>query len=597
MTVAVLLRRLAALALLVPAVLAPFGCLSGGAIDDAGIDANDDGSGPQGTDPASDVCLLHTCDNDAECAGCSEGRTTCNVIEHRCVACDAATGSGCPDGQACSSFGNCVPEGLTCPTDEHGTPVISCTTSADCAACDPMHRVCDPAAGACVACTASDTSECQPSDICVDGACSSKCPGSCSVDNDCAQCGAPGHEAHACNAHECAQCSPTYACPAGKTCTPQGICAAQCGTDGAGACTSDSDCSACGADATSCHKAVNAAVGTCGIAAAGCADLGNGVAVLPDPWDDVTNLCSNDQNCAGVGATFNVGEMLRDVTGLNDINDANIFYPMASCASVSVGIGGNDVSCGVCVPCQVDDDCMDIDIDALASDLFGGLGGAATAFLLDQIFGPSDHTVHMYCEQVAGGYGVCAPCPGLLYECGVGGGSEGGGGGGGESCSHGTCETGGPLAGSCDECANAVCQVDSYCCDTAWDGQCVSEVATFCGQTCGSSSGGGGSGGAVCHSECSEGDALDASCSSCASTVCAADSYCCNNSWDNVCVNEAEQMCGISCGGGGGGAQTCQTPYDCPWPLGCLPNGTCGPCSTNSDCAPDLCDAYSGECY
>jgi hypothetical protein len=34
------------------------------------------------------------------------------------------------------------------------------------------------------------------------------------------------------------------------------------------------------------------------------------------------------------------------------------------------------------------------------------------------------------------------------------------------------------------ECVEAVCAEDPYCCCTAWDGMCVSEVPTFCGYSC-----------------------------------------------------------------------------------------------------------------
>src|SRR5262249_49175462 len=78
--------------------------------------------GTPGTTPQDDgqsICLLHNCDSDAECASCSDGRNTCLVAQHRCVACDSATGTGCPDGEYCSSFGSCVPNGQTCTTDAH----------------------------------------------------------------------------------------------------------------------------------------------------------------------------------------------------------------------------------------------------------------------------------------------------------------------------------------------------------------------------------------------------------------------------------------------------------------------------------------------
>lgn len=515
----------------VPALV--FGCANSDPIP--GLAGPEDGSDTESDE--NQICLLHNCTEDDHCGGCSGGRNTCLVEEKRCVACNADTGTGCPDGEYCSSWGNCVPDGLECPTDSHGTPTISCSTNADCLACDPMHQVCDPASGSCVACTPSDTSACQSTDQCLDNSCAANCPAQCMSDSDCSSCGGPGYEAHACNQHQCAECSPTVPCPNGEVCSPQGVCGAQCGSDGLGSCTSDSQCLGCGLDATECHIPFGSSTGQCGPSAAGCSDLGTNVAVLPEPYDQVTNLCSNDGDCAGVGVTFNVGEMLRNLTGIDDIGDANISYPMNSCAAVSIG----DTSCGVCVPCQVDSDCQDIDIDQFALDAFGPIGSLAAAFLLDQVFGPNDHEINMYCQPVAGGYGACVPCPGLIYECGVGEG--GGGGGGGGSCSHDVCDQGGALDPSCGSCESAVCANDSYCCNTAWDDVCVGEVAQYCGQSCE----GGGNQSSCAHSECVQGQALVASCSSCASAVCAYDDYCCNNDWDDVCVSHVPSICGFSC--------------------------------------------------
>ncbi|MGE0871532.1 MAG: trypsin-like serine protease [Kofleriaceae bacterium] len=51
-------------------------------------------------------------------------------------------------------------------------------------------------------------------------------------------------------------------------------------------------------------------------------------------------------------------------------------------------------------------------------------------------------------------------------------------------CDHGTCEPGTALDASCDSCAASICAVDPYCCETAWDSLCVSEVETVCGGSC-----------------------------------------------------------------------------------------------------------------
>jgi len=65
---------------------------------------------------------------------------------------------------------------------------------------------------------------------------------------------------------------------------------------------------------------------------------------------------------------------------------------------------------------------------------------------------------------------------------GDGGSGTTGGGGGIGSCAHDLCETGDVLVPGCDAdgCVEAVCENDSYCCDTEWDDICVGEVADYC---------------------------------------------------------------------------------------------------------------------
>src|SRR5512133_767757 len=84
-------------------------CATGGKVDDSG-------SGGGGAPPHpvnTEVCRLHSCDIDDECGGCQDGKRTCLVDEHRCVACDPVAG-GCAEGEFCSEFGACVPQGQTC---------------------------------------------------------------------------------------------------------------------------------------------------------------------------------------------------------------------------------------------------------------------------------------------------------------------------------------------------------------------------------------------------------------------------------------------------------------------------------------------------
>lgn len=507
------------------------------------------------------ICLLHNCESDSECADCTEGRNTCFLEEKRCVACDPTSGQGCPDGEECTEFGLCVPEGAQCPADA-GT---ECNLDEDCAPCDPMHQVCD--AGMCVACRGDAVEACQATEFCEDNTCVPKCPEDCTVDADCSHCGEDLEQpAQACNNHACAQCSDDHPCPPGQDCSPEGVCSRVCGLPGMvpGTCDEDTDCGACPGDATNCVAPINGGHGACGPSASGCSDLGEGVVVLPEPFDQVTNTCSNDGDCAGVGIMYNVGQLLRDITGLDNIGDAVIDYPMAACASISVDIGESSVACGVCVPCKVDDDCMDIDIDMVAGDAFGPLGAIATALLLDQLFGAEDHLIHMFCQPVAGDYGVCVPCPTVINDC-VG--TPGGGGG---SCDHDTCTTGGPLSPECGTCAAAVCAVDDFCCNNMWDQTCVNEVEENCAGGC---EGGGGG----CHDQCTTGEAMDASCNACVSSICNADPFCCQTSWDQTCVDEVDQFCAGECSGGGCSHDECSQGG--PLEDGC------------SACVTDVCDA------
>jgi hypothetical protein len=52
----------------------------------------------------------------------------------------------------------------------------------------------------------------------------------------------------------------------------------------------------------------------------------------------------------------------------------------------------------------------------------------------------------------------------------------------------------------------------------------------------------------VCtHSLCSQGNPLETSCDPCVGQVCASDPYCCNNTWDQRCIDEAQTTCGLQC--------------------------------------------------
>ncbi len=546
---------------------------------------------------------MNNCSEDDHCKGCSDNRTTCKKDENRCVACDPVTGEGCADGEECSPYGICVPAGLTCATDNDGNPTVKCAKNSDCKACSPMHQVCDDVSGKCQACTATNTSHCLQSDICIDAdkdtrpeTCSPKCPATCSVDNDCGQCGGPGNEAHACFQHKCAQCSDTFPCPAGQECT-NGVCTPPCGLPGpvAGTCTKNEDCAFCGdpKDDWNCKTPVNDPThGNCVPPANGCSDLGNNVAILPEPYNGFTETCSDDADCAQAmaGIQYNVGKAIRDLIGKDELNlgftkikiqDANVFYAMPKCASIKLT---NDITCGICVPCEVDADCKPIPIDPLIMDLFKGdpIALIAGAFLVDLLWGDiPDHDLNFFCQPVAKGYGACIPCGNPLQPCGQGGGGNGSG-----MCDHNVCDEGGPLLKTCSTCAEKVCNADSFCCDTNWDNLCVDQADQLCGNIC--------SGGNACaHEPCDTGDKLDSSCSPCVSKICADDPFCCQTSWDSACVTKANDTvsypdCANACGGG------CSHD-ECS--IGAKLDDMCSPCATDVCMADPYCCSTDWDSY
>lgn len=118
----------------------------------------------------------------------------------------------------------------------------------------------------------------------------------------------------------------------------------------------------------------------------------------------------------------------------------------------------------------------------------------------------------------------------------------------GAACTHSKCSTGAALGSGCEPATESICAVDPYCCNNFWDGICVSEVRTVAHSlVCAESQG------SCAHTLCSTGAKLTAGCdsppaaSSCVSSICAVDPYCCNTLWDNLCVDEVATVCGQNC--------------------------------------------------
>jgi len=105
------------------------------------------------------------------------------------------------------------------------------------------------------------------------------------------------------------------------------------------------------------------------------------------------------------------------------------------------------------------------------------------------------------------------------------------------SCAHSVCVEGDPLDPTCSTCAETVCNVDPFCCEQSWDGLCVSEANDLCGGICTE----------CAHDTCEVGGPLEPTCNPCVATVCAQDAFCCKGGWDDICVREAESLCGLDC--------------------------------------------------
>lgn len=127
------------------------------------------------------------------------------------------------------------------------------------------------------------------------------------------------------------------------------------------------------------------------------------------------------------------------------------------------------------------------------------------------------------------------------------------------SCAHDLCSIGEALATGCDPCVDQICAVDSFCCQGTWDSMCMEEVGSICGQPCPIACG---------NSLCEAGE----DCSTC-SQDCGA----CPTCGDNICQwGEDCSTCSQDCG-------ACPTCGDGT----CDSTETCGTCT--QDCGACVC--------
>lgn len=128
------------------------------------------------------------------------------------------------------------------------------------------------------------------------------------------------------------------------------------------------------------------------------------------------------------------------------------------------------------------------------------------------------------------------------------------------------------------------------------DGVCDAGEPGFCPQDCA---------GACAHPLCTKGDKLDPACDACAATVCQSDAYCCEGAWDEQCVGEADQLCGKACCGDGQCNESCsQCPADCgacpsepqcPHSV-CAPGAALSPNACSDPCVSQVCQQSPSCC-
>jgi Subtilase family len=105
------------------------------------------------------------------------------------------------------------------------------------------------------------------------------------------------------------------------------------------------------------------------------------------------------------------------------------------------------------------------------------------------------------------------------------------------------CELFDVTSGSNGSCTSALCKAT-----TGWDGP--TGLGTPNGATFGKSTTCGTTPPPTCsHLLCNTGVALTSGCNTCATSICAADSFCCSTSWDSICVGEVSSVCHLTCPG------------------------------------------------
>ncbi|NUN12242.1 MAG: CHRD domain-containing protein [Myxococcales bacterium] len=411
------------------------------------------------------ACVASAKDNCADFCGCgvgdccsANGSPGCGTFD--CEACVCAADSFC-----CDTMWDdvCAGEAQTTCAGQCSCPPGDCCTASSVPGCDNV---------ACTDCVCSlDTFCCDTAwdTLCVDAAGSEDCNASCLCNSeDCCQ----PHSSAGCDDADCSEC----------VCNLDSFCC-DVGWDNLCVATAGIECNA----ACSCQPFAGTEDCCFTHTTAGCDNL---------PCQNC--VCSTDAFCCGTAWDSLCVSIASDQCG------SACGCPANDCCGSHDDTGCNNPACEACV-CGLDGFCCDTAWDSIC------VGEAG-----------------LECNSVC----LCDAGDCCLPNNGPG-------------CN----------APACEAC---VCAADPFCCDTAWDNLCVSQAALDCNDAC------------QCISQPGEGSCCvptgAAGCKDelCQSCVCGNDPFCCSTGWDNLCVAEASAGCNDVCDCPDFGAGDCCTALDTP---------------------------------
>ncbi len=496
----------------------------------------------------------NSCGDCGENAKCEKGQCvacSCNGKECGADNCGKPCGT-CKDGKGCDATGKCVTAPVHCvPKAEAGCPGCACEKCV----CDLDSFCCSTAWDS--LCVGECVNDCK-GDACPEGLCFPMCDGAvCGSDGCGGTCGTCTDPKAVCVAGEC--CVPSCT---GKVCGDDG-CGGTCGQCGEGTfCDPTGQCKACSCTGKECGA--DECGKPCGTCKDGKGCDATGKCVTAEPHCVTKNVpgcpgcaceacvCELDSFCCDTAWDgLCVGECVNDCGG--PACPEGLCFPM--CEGFVCGSDGCGGTCGTCkdpAVCFEGNCCTPSCAGKECGD--DGCGGECAKCAAGN-----------YCDNFK-----CVACSCEGKECGDDGCGNSCGDCGEGACVDGKCNNmpgcvtlGTPTCGGCP-CEACVCELDPYCCETAWDGICVGECINDCGgcpelKNCGDGK---------CQTEEFE------NCSTCAGDCACADGESC---FKGACCTPSCE--GKECGddGCGGSCGTCEAGFGCK-------EGTCVESTGPAEC-------------